>query len=590
MSSRRSSARGEKHSRDAAGADAPDAEGASAAKRHRSRPASGALADVTVEAPLVIPVGGHPDEKKRAVFDLFDIELLRTWMLDHSDWKTLLSNVSKASRGDLLDALVLGTNPPKGKSKQEQLSTMQAVWARKRNKAAAGAPGFHAEAASPGPAPSRGKSPKAHAEADASEETMEPDGYLTPGEEEEEEERSPPPSQAAARNLQSASKGAAAARSFPAPEVHSFVDGCMTCLLVPSASAVSLKGAWSCLCGLRGDLPIDSPVNVHLAKIQLASKAAAAALSSDGQPSRDTSSTEQLTHMDKLEKHLARLLDHYGEAHPLFGSSAPAPTPAEALRTSRLALGASQTEMPSQQLLKLIQAGKLLDIAFALPRPFFKDAGSLENATTISFGAGGTPTVNTTKDPTKPQPLASVDEFCMALFSTILPALIDRPAAMIEWIALARTALEVKALHGWPAAMHYTEALLRERICTSAKEGFAKPSDSALRDVQRGKDPHSGGQRSLGGKTPQQQRTCHDYQRGSCHRPNCAFTHTCAVCGGAHGASQNQACSKLHHRGSSVPGSGGNKDRRGGGGSRPPPASGGAPAGASSVKTGGPGA
>ena len=183
----------------------------------------------------------------------------------------------------------------------------------------------------------------------------------------------------------------------------------------------------------------------------------------------------------------------------------------------------------------------------------------------------------------------------MALFSTILPALIDRPAAMIEWIALARTALEVKNKHNsWPAAMHYIEGLLRERICTSNKEGFAKPSDSVLRDVTtavKGHDhffpPGNAQQRTAGGKQ-QQTGKCHDFQRNACTRSPCMFLHICAVCNGSHGATQNPACAKTHsaQRAGSGNSSGGKGGRRGGTQGRPPHGSTGAPNGASSVKTG----
>jgi len=528
----------------------------------RGRLEKGALADVSDGADL----GSHPSEKTRAVFELFDTDLLRTWMLHHDNWRELLKDTMTAPRDVLLNALVLGAAPPKARGKHQRLKAMQDVWAEIRNQAAAAAPGFYA-------APSA-KQSDAVPESDST------------GEEDDTQGRRP-----AAKPDQQGAGARVATTAHPV--VHPFEEGCLTCLLVPLASTVSLKGQWNCACGLRGDLPIDHAVNVHLAK-QLAmvasAKASSAASSSNGQTARDTPSAD----LDKLEKHLTRLLDHHGEAHPLFSKGAKAPTPEEALLTSRLALGGSQTEMPPPLLLKLIQAGKLLDVALARPRPFFRDAGSLEQAMTISFGAGG-PTVNTTKDPTKPQALASVEEFCMALFSTILPALIDRPAAMIEWIALARTTIEMSSLHGWPAAMHYTEALLRERVCTTAKKGFAEPSTAAIRDVQRGRDHIGGGMQRVGGGFPsdssRQRDTCNVFQRNACRKSaaECKYAHACAVCGGNHAAVSNPSCAKaFQSQGPTGPGSSKGRDRsggRGGGGSsRPPPVSGGT--GAGSVKSG----
>jgi hypothetical protein len=555
--------------RKSSGKHARDDENASASNK-RMRLGKGALQEPSLDDPL----GSHPSEKTRAVFELFDTDLLRTWLLHHDNWKELLADAKTATREALLSALVLWAAPPKGRGKQPQLKAMQEVWMEIRNQAAAGAPGFYV-------------APSVKESDDASEPDSDAEAVNI------EQGRS-----AAAARMKAVQPGAAhaavahvaAAAASPAQVVHPFEDGCMTCLLKPLPSTVSLKGQWNCVCGLRGDLPIESAVNMHLAAKMAAAAASAkgssAASSSDGQSQKDTPSAD----LDKLEKYLTRLLEHHGDVHPMFSKGAKAPSPEEALLTSRLALGGSQTEMPPPLLLKLIQAGKLLDVALARPRPFFRDAGSMEHAMTISFGASG-PTVNTTKDPTKPQALASVEEFCMALFSTILPALIDRPAAMIEWIALARTTVEMSTLHGWPAAMHYTEALLRERICTSAKKGFAEPSTSAMRDVQRGKDHTGGGAQRLGGGSfngilPQKQRgTCHGFQRNTCRRPDCSFAHTCAACGGNHAAVANPTCAKVVSAQGVAGSSKGRAGGRGGGGSsRPPPTSGGT--GAGSVKTG----
>jgi hypothetical protein len=39
----------------------------------------------------------------------------------------------------------------------------------------------------------------------------------------------------------------------------------------------------------------------------------------------------------------------------------------------------------------------------------------------------------------------------LALFSTILPALVDMPAALSQWFALGRTALQLERTRGWQA-------------------------------------------------------------------------------------------------------------------------------------------
>ena len=163
-------------------------------------------------------------------------------------------------------------------------------------------------------------------------------------------------------------------------------------------------------------------------------------------------------------------------------------------------------------------------------------------------------------------PVTSSQAFCMALFSTILPALIDRPAAMLEWMALARTALQIEAepRSNWARASAYVDQLLQRRI--PQRKGISEPSDAVLRTIR---NMDSFASQGAGGpmRQPDSRRggddaVCHQWNAdGMCVRaPNCRFRHVCCDCGGQHPAS---GCSRR----SSGSVSGGQRQpfRRGGG-------------------------
>lgn len=534
------------------------------------------------------PLGGeHPSIARRQFWQQFDTELLRAWLLDFRDWKSMLPKAKTASRDVLLDALVeRDAVRPKGKSLAAQLDGLQKNFLKAHPDAAA--PGLEPAlrpvpaSAPPASAPAqRDRSPQRQplfSEAEDEEE----------GDNESDEEEPPPastpprhPPASAARDLQrDFSRAAAAAGPLP----HHWEHGCLTCTTVPSAGLVSATGAWVChRCGLRGDLDASHAANAHLGRAS--GQHAPPSSAADGQTTRDATDSAPA---DKLEKHLLALSARLGTPHPLFSTKATAPAPSDAIRTVRQALGASTTESPSLQLLSLIQSGKLLDASFAVPRPFLRDVGSVDALATISFGAGG-PVLNTTKDPTRPPPLASLEEFTLALVSTILPALIDRPAAMVEWLALTRTVLHLSNKDGWPSARRYLDALLRERIGVADKLPFAPPSDPALRDIRAdatrerfGFPPIAPGQRAPSNTRPPGGK-CHSFQSsGACGRAGggvCFFEHVCAVCGAAdHGALQRTTCAAQYKPpapGPQRPAGSGSKGKRGGGGSgRTAPSSG----------------
>ena len=215
---------------------------------------------------------------------------------------------------------------------------------------------------------------------------------------------------------------------------------------------------------------------------------------------------------------------------------------AEAFETVRATLGAASFERASDQLITLARQGKLANPGYALPRPLgWRTSQESEAVASLAFTDSGGMVVQG-KGVNAP-PLASLQQFCTALFHTILPALIDRPQAMLQWIALGCTALEIERLHGWDGARDYIDRLLHERIPQG--KGYVELSQACWQSVQSqhafrsaglpgggGTQPRNGG--SGGGGTTQPRNACNQWNwsdSGCTHGAGCKFPHVCVSCG-----------------------------------------------------------
>ena len=552
--SQRSSRSGQKRAAEV-DASTVGAESAAAGSVKRSRRASGAA--VSLAEPGNNPFDTEtPEEKKRQFFSQYHTELLRAWILDYPEWAQKVPTARAANRESLLTALVLHTDRPAAKTKAAQLAEMQKCWAKTHKSKVEKSPGyavppdadFPAIASSPAPKV-RGAPPAlgaaAAAAAAALENSSEEEDEKMGDEYESEEEQDPAtPARAALVVLDAAGSGSSA------EQVHLPADGCWTCIAVPPASATNTRQQWLCVCGRRGDLPTAHPTSKELMRSKLAGglSSPSTTSASEGTATRAETAAEKLS---KLDNHFVQLGTQLGSAHPLFAKTLAAMSPEQALKTARKALGSSKTQRPSQQLITLIQSGKLLNVAFAFPRPLAVVDGKAETVSglTIDFQSGKH-SATTASDPTKPAPLASATDLCMALFSTILPALIDRPTAMMEWITLGRTALQLSTSDGWPFASKYADALLQERISVEEKVGMAAPSDEVLRDIRtelgRPTFFQAGGAGRPAAAAKSGQGPCHMFNRtGSCQRgAHCRFEHICSnpSCGQRHAASSVDSC------------------------------------------------
>lgn len=513
------------------------------------------------------------DSIERAFWEAFDTGLLLAWWLDYEGNELYLSAELHSDRDAVISALVQRRadrpNPGPGSS---DLLELQINWRNAHPQAAGAAcPGWHA--ASPA-------APQVLAL-----QQLQTIHHAAGG---------PPPASAAAAqpvpSPQRAPAAHAAARQltwspdekYPVPQARS---SCATCLVRPDPSVVNENREWLCVCGRRGDLPGDGAVNKGLMeerrRMQESQQAAELRVWEAGRPApsaaaagqhhgttKDPSSSSATDGLTALERKFRQLLLASKESYPVFDDAAPL-TGQSALQVSRKAFTATAYDQPPKLLVELIRAGLLTQVGYAIPLATGRDRsqemaiGSILLTETNGLAPQGK--LSATQAP----PVTSLHDFCSAMFGTILPALIDRPAAMMEWITLGRTALALAPTPArWPAANAYIEQLLAERV--PQRLNLADVSDPVLRTVTfafpahaqnaGGAPPHtSGNNGGAGGAGGARVRTCNGFNNGGrCSSQPCQFAHQCEGCGATgHG--------KVDCTRRSAGGSGGGRGGRGGG-------------------------
>jgi hypothetical protein len=299
-------------------------------------------------------------------------------------------------------------------------------------------------------------------------------------------------------------------------------------------------------CQTRGDLEWGHEQNVKMRDAlerealaragQVAPSASASSASSQGQFSITAPK------LSRLDQEFARMAAH-GRDQPLFvGAAAATPwTFEQAVQAVQRAYGASASQAPSAQMVNLVRAGKLRHVGFATPQPL---QGALAGDAKVKgrIGFADDDTVVLSSVASKPAEVNSASSFCLALFATILPALIDRPAALSEWLTLGRTALALDEKFGWKLAMDYVDRQLARSIDAGAP--FAAAVDSgvltelALAGIGRSQQ-HSSGASGPSSSARKERGTCHRFNGDGCSQSAaaCIFLHSCSNCSSAdHGA------------------------------------------------------
>ena len=337
--------------------------------------------------------------------------------------------------------------------------------------------------------------------------------------------QSPPRAQGALRPDSASSSSASVATS-----------ACRTCAL-PRAGppAGHVVQAWFCdRCGLRGDLPASSEENKVLAASARGARPTTEAASSSGQ-------SAETRYKNAVCRRLAQATEEAEkQPHPLFArpggpaGNLPDALVADALQQGRLAFAAMDYRFPEPELIACIQSGLFEQLGWAVPRKHLDAAPSEMMQLDMSSGRMQ---VRHSQEGPQCLPLASLAQFFQALVCTILPALVSRPAALSQWLALARSVGELDAQRGWPQANRYLTQVLYERCLE--RQPYAPVSNTCLdaaRYIPAGFTPRE--ERSA--PPGREQKVCNlfNFSAGGCARRagDCNYRHNCAQCDGPHPA------------------------------------------------------
>lgn len=455
------------------------------------------------------------ETEDRQYWEQYATPLLASWLADYPE--TALKPVQMNDRDVIISLMVKeGAKRPRG---NKALRTMQSVW-MKQNGDDQPAPGYVGTSASLSealnvppkrllqtPLPTQRSGSKPHAPRERSSSPERDESHMR--------DTSPLPLHFPPRS-----------RALAPRPVQ-----CMTCLASHLHTECDLspgdKPAWLCVCGLRGDLPIEHPVNRHFVEMKTLALRSRLDTNSSSSSSSSSAATGQAAAsaaagIAPLDKELDRLAAA-GKDFALFQSTAPITHPV-AIATTRKALAASATEEPSEQLIKLIRSGKLASVGYAIPRALSSRAQANDTVASFEVTAGGG--IVAKSKSTEAPPVDSLQKFVGALVSGILPALIDRPEAMMQWMALTRTLLEVERRYNWATAATYLDQLLHERV--SQQRGFAELSPQIMETLQYASRPAAAAaplaQRPAAGTA-----NCNqwNFSLEGCAHSGCRFVHAC---------------------------------------------------------------
>ncbi len=249
---------------------------------------------------------------------------------------------------------------------------------------------------------------------------------------------------------------AAAAKPLRAPDL----DDCPHCLTgsVPRFCTG---------CGMRRDLPYAHEQNVDIRKSRLL-----APVTTESQHT-DTKST-----LSRRDKELQRLADA-GPPFPRFALTSTPYTSTAAHADLRRSYRAPAYAPASDALVYLIQSGKLTSIGLATPITIEElESGRANAEFTHLIGMTADSTVKATNT-LKAPPLTDLRAFFDCLVSTIYPALVERPQALADWMALAKTMIAIDRESGFESARQYAEQQLH--ACVHERRSFG-PYDRAVLD------------------------------------------------------------------------------------------------------------
>jgi rubrerythrin len=330
-------------------------------------------------------------------------------------------------------------------------------------------------------------------------------------------------------------------------------------------------------CGMRKDKPFHSDINVFLRRKEENKQALLLRTAGATGHSLHTASTYaseasgasggQKPSLSRLEQEYERLTAE-GSAFTRFepAKSLDEFSTAKAYAQMRKSFqGTSIVLPPKPSLVKFIQSGKVTYPAWLIPKLVKQQAQNKNEEALFSVFEDGRVTAS---QQLKAKDLSSMDQLVDVLLCVIFPALIGRPEALMDWVALVHTVRRIASAHGsWSIAQEYLNEVLTAKI--EERASFGTFDYSILNNVlsstrpaadRRGEDaaaaaPSSsrpkatkpGATQSTASRPPSKsEEVCRLFNLGLCKRANCRFTHACSFleqCGNTDPKHSGKDCS-----------------------------------------------
>ena len=289
------------------------------------------------------------------------------------------------------------------------------------------------------------------------------------------------------------------------------------------------------VCGLLYTVAEGAAANVLRAR-RLAAASPAAAASSVHSSQLDTASNSK-PKLGAYETELRRLLEQAGDVLPRF--QAPDTIGHESAINGVRAnsyLGLTYAHQ-SPWLTRLVRSGHFKELSLAVPRT---NADVLDQQIKDAQGGKlrilvGTGDLTTTAELAVERRLSSLEEFLTIFVSVIAPTLFDRPRALLDWLELERSVIDVTRRDGWALASRYLTDLLNDRVPTRQPFNVFDHNlmATARAAAQPAGDDYRGPARSPGGSSDdrfkgQIRGACRDWNfSGACNKSPCHFKHEC---------------------------------------------------------------
>ena len=159
-----------------------------------------------------------------------------------------------------------------------------------------------------------------------------------------------------------------------------------------------------------------------------------------------------------------------GVVHPDFTDSKPC-TVVQATAIMAQTLHAGLVELPHAAVLAALQTGRVTNPMFLMPMPL----GSRQKQIAARGAAKGAAADILTMlgaDDYKGGEISSSHDLCRLVHSVILPGLIEKPLALMQWLALTHNVLSIERLYGsFEIARSYMTSVLMHRGAAGSSFG-----------------------------------------------------------------------------------------------------------------------